>query len=441
MIGHIKSWLRPFISTATLSQYHRALSWLAAEWYGHPSEKMIVIGVTGTKGKTSTSYLLAKILEASGKKVGLTSTAFFKINEREWLNTFKMTMLGRFALQRLLHDMLEAGCTHVVVETSSEGIVQHRHRGVAYDLALLTNLTPEHIESHGSFEAYRLAKAELFRTLVGKEKKALPGAPEKTSIVNAQSADAAFFLDIPVAKRATFAIDRPAEYCAQDVSVAGITTFRINDVPFRTALPGMVNVWNLVAASSAAAELGVSLAVAAQAVEKIVQIPGRFERIVAGQPFTAVVDYAYEPESLTQLFVVLDTMPHQRLIHVFGATGGGRDSWRRPVMGEISAAQADISIVTTDDPYDDDPAELNRQVMGGMSAKKINESLFEIVDRRAAIAKAVALAQPNDLVVVTGKGSEQVMALAHGQKIPWDDRIILREEIEKKYGTHSTSTP
>lgn len=440
MIGHFKSWLRPLMSTRTLSQYHRALSWLAAEWYGHPSEKMMVIGVTGTKGKTSTAYLLAKILEASGKKVGLTSTAFFKINEREWLNAFKMTMLGRFALQHLLQDMVEAGCTHVVVETSSEGIVQHRHRGIAYDVALLTNLTPEHIESHGSFEAYRSAKAELFRSLVGKEKKALPDAPEKTSIVNAQSADAAFFLDIPVARRVTFAVDHSAEYRAHDVSVADVTTFQINEVPFHITLPGIVNVWNVLAASSVAAELGVPLTTAAQAVKKIVQIPGRFERINAGQPFTAIVDYAYEPESLTQLFSVLEAVPHQRLIHVFGATGGGRDSWRRPVMGEISAKQADISIVTTDDPYDDDPAELNRQVMGGMSAKKMNESLFEIIDRRAAIAKAVALAEPNDLLVVTGKGSEQVMALAHGQKIPWDDRMILREEIEKKYGTHHTST-
>lgn len=434
MIGHLKSLVRPFVPKGALSWYHRMMAVVAAWWYGNPSEQMIVIGVTGTKGKTTTSYLIAKMLEATGAKVGLTSTAFFQVGEREWLNTYKMTMLGRFALQRLLKQMVDAGCTYAVVETSSEGIVQHRHRGVAYDVAVLTNLTPEHIESHGSFENYRAAKGQLFQLLGRLPKKHFHNAPEKTAIINAAATDAPYFLDIMVPKQVTFAF-APTEANLQgrelEVRQQG-SAFWIGERPVTLQLPGAANAWNVLAAVAACQAVGVDVGQAVAAAEKIAVVPGRFEKIDAGQPFTAIVDYAYEPESLRQLFATVKLLPHQRIIHVFGATGGGRDSWRRPVMGEVSASEAHISIVTTDDPYDDDPAELNKAVIAGMKGRTSGETVFDIVDRRAAIAKAVSLAQPGDLVLVTGKGNEQVMALAHGSKIPWDDRIVVAEEISKR---------
>ncbi|TAK05610.1 UDP-N-acetylmuramyl-tripeptide synthetase [Patescibacteria group bacterium] len=456
MIGRLKSWVRPLVPPAALLWYHRFLAEAAAFLYGYPSRRMVVVGVTGTKGKTTTSVLIARILEKAGHKVGLATTALIKVGEHEELNRYKMTMLGRFKLQKLLKDMVDAGCTHAVIETSSEGILQHRHRGIAYDLALITNLTPEHLQAHGSFEAYRDAKRELFRAVSTRPPKAVGGkVVPRTFVVNGCFSDAAHFMDMPADRLVTFHVEDGCERCvippaflrtgytrlmATQIALGpdGVS-FRIGDAAVRLQMPGSASVWNALAAFGAAAALGVSLKTAVDALAAVTGVPGRFERVASGQPFTAFVDYAHEPESFRQLFEAVGK-PAGRIIHVFGATGGGRDAARRPVMGEISSSRADIVIVTTDDPYDDDPQELSRQVIVGVKGKTAGETLYDIVDRRAAIAKAVELARPDDLVLVTGKGAEQVMAVSGGRKIPWDDRTILREEIAKRYGTlHASS--
>lgn len=397
----MKSLIRRFVPRSVLSLYHRVLAALAGFLYGYPSQKLVVVGVTGTKGKTTTAYFIAKILEAAGHQVGMTSTAIMKIGEREWLNPHKQTMLGRFALQRMLRDMVRAGCTHAVIETSSEGILQHRHRGIKYDVAVFTNLTPEHISAHGSFENYKKAKGELFRRA-------------RISIVNADDPSAPYFLSFPAEKKVTYSVKE-------------------NRWPsLALKLRGKFNISNALAAATTAEALGVSRKTILQTLAGIESIPGRMEFIDEGQAFTVVVDYAHEPASFLALFEALKDIPHERIIHVFGPTGGGRDRSNHPRMGEISASRADVIIVTTDDPYDDDPEKIGRAVVAGAEEycrkAKVRRSITFVVDRREAIRRALAVARPRDLVLITGKGSEQAMVM-RGKKIPWDDRQVVREAL------------
>lgn len=439
----MKRLLRRFIPRSLLRLYHLTIALAADRWYGHPSGGMVVVGVTGTKGKSTTAYLIARMLEGDGKKVGMTSTAIFKIADREWLNPTKMTMLGRFATQRMLRDMRRAGCTHAVVETSSEGIAQSRHRGIEYDVAVFTNLSPEHIEAHGSFEAYRAAKGELFRALTRHPAKTISGVTvPRTAVVNVDDEYAGFFLGFPADRKIGFGIAsanrRPLPetvrvFEAKDVGTgAEGSRFTIDGVAMATGLVGDWNVRNAIAAVAAYLAVDGDLASAGKTLAGITGVSGRLERI-EGDGFLVVVDYAHELASFQALFDTLRFFPHQRVVHVFGATGGGRDSSRRPLMGEFSVKNADAIIITTDDPYDDDPAELARQVTVG--AERVPESEWRaksirtILDRKEAIRTAIGEARADDLILITGKGSEQAMVVARGRKVPWDDRKLVREAL------------
>lgn len=422
-----------------LLAYHRTLSRLAAVWYGNPSERLIVIGVTGTNGKTTTSYLISKALEAMGEKTGCTTTAMFKVAEKEWLNDTKMTMLGRFQLQKLLRDMVNAGCRYAVVETSSQGITQFRHAGINYDVAVFTNLTPEHIEAHGGFENYKKAKIELFRHVASSPRKVINGHRlEKTAVLNGRD---------PYAKEfAVSGLDRVVWYSAEPVStrsgeslVASHVTLEAERVSFEIdmqrydlQLPGRVNVENGLAAVAVSHVFHMDPEKVAEKLGSVPGMPGRFERIEAGQPYTVIVDYAPEPESLARLYETISAVPRHRTIHLLGSAGGGRDIARRPVLGRMAGEHADIVIVTNEDPYDDDPQTIIEQVAEGVrsAGKKDGESLFLIEDRRKAIFEAMRMAEPEDLVLLTGKGSEQAICVANGKKIPWDERRVAREAIK-----------
>ncbi|MDO8584347.1 MAG: UDP-N-acetylmuramoyl-L-alanyl-D-glutamate--2,6-diaminopimelate ligase [bacterium] len=436
--------LKKLVPKSWFSLYHRSLAVLAASFYGHPSKKLIVIGVTGTNGKTTVTYLLAKALEASGFQTGCTSTAIIKVGDKEWLNKTKNTMRGRFFLQRTLADMVKAGCRYAVIETSSQGLIQSRHIGVAYDVAVFTNLTPEHIEAHGGFENYKKAKRVLFDYLATLPSKVVSGQlTEKSAVLNADDEHADYFA-IPGLKQVWFSRTGKKGMIAEDVAMTDHgSDFRIGDVRVHLALPGAYNIENALAVLATCQHLGVDLKAAAEKIAAVSVVPGRFERVEAGQPWTAIVDYAPEPESFRRLYEALQLIPHHRVIHVLGSCGGGRDVARRPILGQLAAERADIVIVTNEDPYDDDPEMIINQVADGAIAvgKKEGETLYKIVDRREAIFKAMSLAQADDLVVMTGKGCEPWICLAQGKKQPWDEVAVAKEAIAaalKKSGENAT---
>lgn len=437
----MKSRLKKIIPPGALNRYHQVMA-IAANWlYGRPSEKMIVIGVTGTNGKSSTVWLIAKILEAAGYKVGATSTAMFKIADREWLNDQKMTMLGRLALQKILKQMLKAGCQYAVVETSSEGIKQHRHWGINYDVAIFTNLTPEHLEAHGSFDQYKQAKLKLFAKIGRSRKKQLDGRKiTKTIIVNGDDQYSQEFLAFPADQKISFGLGNSIlDLRAEEIKFTSDgVSFELAGNRFVAPLLGRFNIYNSLAAISAARSQGVDWAVCQRALKATEGIPGRLEFIEEGQNFQVMVDYAPEPESLRQLYQTISDHqlvgPNQKIIQVLGSCGGGRDKSRRPVLGRLAGDRADYVIVTNEDPYDDDPVEIIDAVADGALAvgKTLDKNLFKIWERREAIIKALNLAGAGDLVLLTGKGCEQAICVAGGKKIPWDERQVVREEIRSR---------
>lgn len=428
--------LRKIAPQSLLNKYHFVLAKLANFIYGSPSKKMIVIGVTGTNGKSTTVNLIAKILQEAGYKVGFTTTINFGIAAKEWLNKTKMTMLGRFELQKLLRQMVDAGCRYVVIETSSQGLIQYRHLGVEYDVAVFTNLTPEHIEAHGGFENYKKAKGLLFSHLTKFPRKTVNDKEvRKLIIANADDENVNYFLSFNADKKARFSIINESEYRGRDARVMERgSTFRLGEQEFKLQILGGFNIYNALSAIATCSELGVSLERAKTALEKIKTIAGRMEYVDEGQDFKIMVDYAPEPESLRQLYKFVNNVSKNNLIHVLGSAGGGRDKPRRPILGRLAAENADYVIVTNEDPYDEDPMQIINQVAQGaeQAGKREEIDLFKILDRRDAIRKAIELAQENDFVLLTGKGAEQAIVVKGGKKIPWDEREVVKMMLKEK---------
>lgn len=408
-------------------------------WYGRPARKLIVVGVTGTKGKSTTCRLVASALEAGGHKVGLLSTVEFQIGDKRWLNDKKMTMLGRGQIQRMLKDMVKAGCTHAVVETSSEGILQYRHYGVLYDIAVFTNLGTEHSERHGGFENLKRDKGKMFAALA-EYRKYRDGKPvKKITVVNSDDPHSDYYASFPAEEQWTYTM-KPVKKTEEHQIVGRITgqtetgnTFEANNKPYELTIAGTFNVENALAAIAVARSQGVSEKAIAEGLKSVTTVAGRMEVIDAGQPFTAIVDYAHEPMSYTALFTTLRTMTTGNVIALIGSDGGGRDVGKRTKMGEIAGQLTDIVIVTDVNCFDEDPHEIAEMLAAGARAagKKEAEDLFVEVDRRKAIEHAVQIAKPGDIVVVTAKGTEPWIAVADGKKIPWDDRVVLREVLEE----------
>ncbi len=428
-MGIAKEIIKKFIPSQLLLSYHLFLAKLAAFYYSNPSNKLIVIGVTGTNGKTATVNFIAQYLECLGKQVGLSSTVNFKVGKKEWLNDKKMTMLGRFQTQKLLKQMVSGGCQYVVVETSSQGIEQFRHSGINYDLVIFTNLTPEHIEAHGSFDNYRACKEKLFEHLSKSKHKRINGQQiKKTIISNADDQETDRLRKYKVDKFLTYGFANKADYQGSELSLdKGLVNFKFNNQVIKNNLLGKFNGYNILASLAALKALGLSA-------EKcqLRGVPGRQEFIDQGQNFKVLVDYAPEPEGLKQLYGALKEVPRKRLIHILGSCGGGRDKARQPILGKLAGQEADIVIVTNEDPYDDNPMEIVDNVAQGaeQAGKEYNKNLFKILNRREAIKKALKLAQKDDLVLITGKGAEQAICVAHGKKIPWDDRKAVRDILQ-----------
>ncbi|MFA6027747.1 MAG: UDP-N-acetylmuramyl-tripeptide synthetase [Patescibacteria group bacterium] len=426
----MKELIKKIIPANWLSFYHKTMAVLAAFYYRHPSEKLIVIGVTGTKGKSTTTNIIWHMLHEAGHKAGLTATTNFRIHDKEWVNEKKMTMVGRFQLQKLLSDMVKAGCEYAVVETSSEGIKQWRHYGINYDIAIFLNLSPEHIESHGGYDNYKKAKGELFKSLALKEKIINGKKIKKTIIANFDDKESGYFLGFPADEKITYGTRNSADINATEIknSEQGIS-FKINEATdFTLKQIGAFNIYNALPAIAVGTALGFTLSDMSNYLKKFKGMPGRMELINEGQNYKVIVDYAYEPKCLE---LVLQTIKElyineelkNKIIAVSGPTGGGRDSWRRPVMGEILSKYCGAAVITTDDPYDDDPSKIADEMIKGIK----NIKHYKIIDRREAIKKALSLAQKDDIVLLAGKGSDPVMAMPHGVKVKWDDRDVARE--------------
>jgi UDP-N-acetylmuramoyl-L-alanyl-D-glutamate--2,6-diaminopimelate ligase len=430
----LKNLIKQFIPNPVLSLYHLTLAFIADFIYGSPSKKLIVIGVTGTNGKSTTVNLISHILEEAGFKTALTSTVNFKVGDSDKLNTLKMTMPGRFFLQKLMKKAVNAGCKFMVIESSSEGILQHRQIGVAYDCMVFTNLTPEHIEAHGSFENYKNSKLKYFKHMENLPDKFIGGKKiPKTIIANLDDTYVDEFRKRRAEQIICFGKTKSADVVGENlVATEKGISFKLNSVDFNLQLKGIFDFYNALAAISTAKAFGIDLETSKRALEKIPGIPGRMELIDEKQNFKVLVDYAPEPESLSKLYDTVRSWRHDKIIHLLGSTGGGRDIARRKILGKIAAQNADVVIVTNEDPYDDDPQKIIDDVAEGSlgAGKHLDQTLFKILDRRQAINKALSLANENDLVIITGKGSEQKIAVKDGY-IPWDDRKVVREELDK----------
>jgi UDP-N-acetylmuramoyl-L-alanyl-D-glutamate--2,6-diaminopimelate ligase len=430
--------LKSKIPAAWLLPYHYVLARGSALVYGNPSNSLVVIGVTGTKGKSSTVQMMAQLLTATGRTVGYTGTAGFSVAGQAIENRMKMTMPGRFLLQKLLRQMVKAGCEYAIIETSSQGLLQYRHLGINYDAVVFTNLSPEHIEAHGGFAAYRAAKKILFKHLTARAHKMINGQRvKKVIVVNADDEAAEYFADAAADEKFSFswygqasAMRIVPQNVIRDEHGLRMT---IDHVKFVLLLVAEFEQQNALCAIATLAAVGIPLTQLALAAKQLQSIPGRFERIVCGQPFTVIVDYAYEPKAIEMLLRSIEPLKPQRIIGVHGSAGGGRDVARREKIGRLAGEKEDIVIVTNEDPYDDNPAEIAAMVAAGARAvgKIDGQDLLVIMDRQAAINEAIKQAQPGDVVLVTGKGSEPVMAVAGGVKLPWDDRSAARQALAK----------
>ncbi len=431
----IKTAIKKLVPKPIFSLYHLALAEAGTILYGHPSRKMMIIGVTGTRGKTTTANYIWSVLTAAGYKVGQTGTANIRIGEKEMMNPYHMTMPGRFKMQKLLADMVKAGCEIAVVETPSEGVEQFRHKGIAYDYLVFTVLYPEHLAIHNWDPERCAAKMiTLFSDLKNQPRKKLRGAEiKKTFIINRDSNGWEKFWENEAEEKFSFGIKERATLAAANISssAAGVT-FAAGGKKYALNTPGAYNVANALPSIVIGHALNIADEVIAKGLAALGTIPGRMEKIEAGQPYAVYVDYAHDGPSIEALLTSAKQMAGDagRVIITVGAEGGGRDKDKRPVMGKLCATLADFTVVTNVDPYDDDPKPIIADIAKAAAAAgaKLNQELFIIEDRRAGIKKALALAKTGDIVLITGKGAEQSMEIG-GHSIPWDDRKVVREEI------------
>lgn len=407
--------------------YHGISARVASIYFGSPSKKLFVIGVTGTAGKSTTVMMCAQILNFSGNRTGYITTAGSFDGETSQVNMHGLSMPGGWLLQKQLAKMVSNGCKYAIVECTSEGLAQNRHYGISFQAALFTNLSPAHLDSHGSFENYRNAKGKLF-ALLSRNPNSLLG-------VNLDDPNKNYFLHFKAGKK--FGVSQRADtpkpediitLVAEKIAVKNQISFSVNSVEFNLRMFGTFNISNALLAIGCAEILGVNLATAAEALANIGTVPGRMETFKAPSGFTVVVDYAPEPAAMEASLRAVTLIPHNKIIHVFGSTGGHRDVSKRFTFGEISAKLADAIIITNDDVYDSDPEEIANNIREGIDRVKTKKvsSIEVILDRKDAITHALKIAQPQDVVLITGKGSEQFLVLPHNERIAWDDREVVK---------------
>jgi len=411
--------------------YHFLLAYAAAVRYWFPGRNLTVIGVTGTKGKTTVVALVHEVLSASDMPVMSASSLRFRIGAIETQNTLKMTMPGRFFIQRLLRRAVTAGCRYAVLEVTSQGIAQCRHRGIPFAGAVMTNVAPEHIESHGGFEPYLRAKLDLFWRLPRKGAAIINrDDPQWRRFSAATSAHKIFYGKdgITIGGKQWKITDVAIEKDGMMFSIAGVAV--------RSALLGAFNFSNVLAAVAVGLSHSIALERIATAIARVTGVPGRMEFVARG-PVAVVVDYAHTPDSLEAVYAFLSKnakrkTKNAKLICVLGAAGGGRDMWKRLAFGKIAAKYCDEIILTNEDPYDEDPMMILADIETGIptNSKQQTAALRTILDRGEAIKTALGSARSGDTVVITGKGAEPWIMGPQGSKLPWDDRAVAREALD-----------
>ncbi|MDP1629353.1 MAG: UDP-N-acetylmuramyl-tripeptide synthetase, partial [bacterium] len=376
----------------------------------------------------------------AGYKIAWTSYLSFIIGRREWLNPYLITMPGRLFLQRFIREAVKAGCQYLLVEVTSEGIKQHRHRFIDFDIAVFTNLAPEHLEAHGGFENYKKTKGKLFRGLASSFRKKLGRHPfKKMLIVNLDDKNSRYFLNFEADRKIGFSVKKARSLADQELHAAAYEIredgidFVLNGVKFHLPLVGRFNLFNAMAAIAVGISQGVDLKIARSALAKVKIIPGRMEEIDEGQNLRIFVDLAHTPDSFRYAFEAVSALriPETKIISVFGAAGGGRDRWKRPVLGKIAARYSDFIVLANEDPYDENPAQIIFEIENGVKKEQFPDShLFEIPDRREGIRKGLELADEGDIVLILGKGTEATYIVGR-KKYPWDDRRVVREELKR----------
>jgi UDP-N-acetylmuramoyl-L-alanyl-D-glutamate--2,6-diaminopimelate ligase len=389
-----------------------AMAPAAAALAGDPTAHLTTIGITGTNGKTTTAFIVRALLEAGGRSTGLLGTVTAVVGGEQ--HAVARTTPEAIDLQRTFAEMLAAGDEAVVMEVSSHALALHRADAIHWSAAVFTNLTQDHLDFHADMEDYFLAKRRLFE------------AEPALAVINVDDPyGARLARDFPDALR--IGLDSP-EAQLRATNLQGDpsgTTFAVDGARLRTTLPGRFNVLNALGAVVVARELGIDDATIAAGLAGAERVPGRFEPVDEGQPFAVFVDYSHQPDALEAVLRTARELTHGRLIVVFGA-GGDRDRGKRPLMGRAAAEHADVAIVTSDNPRNEDPQAIIAQVAQGAPDAE------RVVDRREAIERAVALAAAGDVVVVAGKGHERYQEFEQGRTVAFDDVAVAREALRAR---------
>lgn len=393
--------------------------------YGSPASQLRVIAVTGTNGKTTTVNYINEILKEAGLKTAMFSTALIEVAGQRQLNDLNVTVASTARMQQFFRDAKRAHVDYVVLEVTSHSLDQHKLATVPIDVAVMTNLTQDHLDYHGTMEAYAAAKGKLFDN------------EPRYIVLNHDDEWFNYFNEFKASsQKITYGTSDDAEAKIDYVklykkgSEATVVFDHQTKLDLATALPGKYNVYNMTAAASVAYLLGIKLVDIVEGIANLEGVPGRFERIEAGQDYDVIVDYAHTPDALTQLLDASKAITKNRTLLVFGATGD-RDKGKRPIMGEIAAHKADRIFLTDEESYNEDPDAIREQVREGIERAGGDAKTTEIADRREAIKKALSVAKKGDTVLITGMGHEQ-FRIVNGQRLPWNDGDVVREILAEK---------
>ena len=408
----------------------RALALMASTLYDHPSRDLVVIGVTGTDGKTTTTTMIQQMLLSAGRPAGSMSTVDIRVGDSVDVNETRQTTLEALEVQEQLARMRDRGLKVVVIESSSHGLALQRVVGVDFDVAVFTNIAHEHLDFHKTIEAYREAKASLIDLTAASRDKGIV----KTAVLNRDDPSFAYLVDRPIARQLTYGIQMDADFKADRVDLIpeGLrleASTPLGPLAVRLKLSGRWNAANALAAAAAGVAVGLTLDQIREGLERFSGVSGRMERIDLGQPFAVIIDYAHTPQSLEKVLRELRPITKGKLIAVFGSAGD-RDREKRPWMGEIAARLSDYAVFTNEDPREEDAMTILGEIAAGADEVgwKEGENYARIEDRRQGIAQAVRRARPGDTILLAGKGHERSILIGRGKE-PWDERAVAEAAI------------